>query len=98
MAIQERSLGCLYAAKVRLNKRWCPPHFSGIVEMEPPWHHGQALIVSFGRSTGFMFGFWIRRFSYDVYSERWLNAKLLNINIEEIAKWDKIDVEEKIEV
>ena len=101
MLFQERSLGPLYAARVEVNEVDTPPHFVGIVETEPPWRKGRALVVQVWGLWAIVVGLWLPRsrrgVDPELADELWLAPKVLAYGTGEIANWSGGEDEEAAE-
>ena len=91
MAVDDRSVGCLYIADFPLVTRTCPVHVVRVFEEQPPWRHGRALVLSESPYKALVLGLWIRRFRRYRHREledlRWINPDYLTVDVDAISTW-----------
>lgn len=98
MAVNERSFGPFYFARISTSKRRVPAHTGGIVEMAHPWRRGKARIFRTPwtkPSRAVALGIWFRdrsKAEEGFEDDKWLSPHLLaNVSADEISSWDRGD-------
>jgi len=92
VAVRNRALGPLYAAHVALQVLWCRPHTVGVVETDPPWRSGRAVVLAYGFHHGFVLGWWRRTplQEGEFSDEQWCGPVATPVPVDEIAAWEVI--------
>lgn len=94
MAIEERSLGPLYFARVATSQAICPVRMVGVVETALPWRRGKALMLPWWSRhwwapQAIVLGLWFRdRHAVKDDDTQWFSPKYIRVAPSEISQWD----------
>jgi hypothetical protein len=92
MAVQERSLGPLYAALVPVTVPRVPYTLVGIVEEHKPFRRGKALMIPRAPYTALVLGVWVRWWAgrhAELGDDRWLAGRWLSYTPHDISDWNR---------
>jgi len=89
MAVEDRSVGAMYIAWVGGNRVWCWPRIVGVIQTEPPWRKGRALLIPVFPFRAVVIGVWRKRPIDPTAAEdgEWFNLKEMDVTVEEISHW-----------